>query len=238
MYKRQAYLIPDKIATINRYSYIPYIFTEKEIRSIFIACDNFPVSNITPYRHIVLALIIRMLYGCGFRISEVLNLKIDDIDLKNGVIHVREAKFGKERIIPMSNTLTTMCKQYSNTVHVTKFKDDFYFPSPYGGPYKADTIYKLYRDLLWSAGIPHSGKGPRLHDLRHTFAVHCLKRWVLNGEDLSNLLPYLTTYMGHSDLRGTEHYLKLTSDLYPSIISGVEYYNASIIPEVEIYEAN
>ena len=57
--------------------------------------------------------------------------------------------------------------------------------------------------ILWKAGISHSGKGPGLHDFRHTFAVHCLKKWVLNKDDLTNLLPYLSAYLGHEDLRGT-----------------------------------
>ncbi|QGU00314.1 Integrase/recombinase, RitB [Candidatus Syntrophocurvum alkaliphilum] len=94
----------------------------------------------------------------------------------------------------------------------------------------------MFRKIIWQANISHSGKGPRLHDLRHTFAVHCLKKWVLAGENLTNLLPYLSVYLGHNDLRGTQHYLRLTSDLYPTITTSVEQHFSNTIPEVVFYE--
>jgi integrase/recombinase XerD len=91
---------------------------------------------------------------------------------------------------------------------------------------------------LWKAGISHSGKGPRLHDFRHTFAVHCLKKWVLDEEDITNLLPYLSAFLGHVDLRGTQHYLRLTADLYPKIIASVEQNFSTLIPEVSFSETD
>lgn len=234
----EAYIYPAAAVTITRYSYIPYIFTVSEIRNLFNACDNSPVSNASPNRNIILQLLIRMLYGCGLRISEALKLKLDDVDLENGTLLVREAKLGKDRLVPMAETLTEKCREYSNMVHKYGSSKDYLFPSPYGGHYKEGTVYKLFRDLLWKAGIPHSGKGPRLHDLRHTFSVHCLKRWVLNGEDLTNLLPYLSTYLGHVDLRGTQHYLRLTAELYPTITASIEEHYSTLIPEVFLHEAD
>jgi len=74
-------------------------------------------------------------------------------------------------------------------------------------------------------------KNIRFHDLRHNYAVKCLKRWVLAGEELTNLLPYLAAYMGHSDFRGTQYYLRLTADLYPDIISRIEADFGYVIPE-------
>lgn len=234
----EAYIHPGAAVTITRYSYIPYIFTEEEMRNIFVSCDNFPVSDVSPNRNRVLQLLIRMLYGCGLRISEALSLKLDDVDLENGILFVREAKLGKERLVPMAETLTKQCRQYSNEVHKYETTNSYFFPSPYGGHYKDGTVYKLFRDLLWKAGISHSGKGPRLHDLRHSFSVHCLKKWVLKGEDLTNLLPYLSTYLGHVDLRGTHHYLRLTADLYPMITASIEKHFSTLIPEVDFNETD
>ena len=99
-------------------------------------------------------------------------------------------------------------------------------------------MYHLFRGILWKVGISHSGKGPRLQDIRHSYSVHCLKKWVLNGEDLTSLLPYLSAYLGHVDLRGTQHYLRLTADLYPEIIASVEQNFSFLIPEVSCHEAD
>ena len=77
----------------------------------------------------------------------------------------------------------------------------------------------MFRDLLRNAGISHGGrgKGPRVHDLRHTFCVHCLQRWISQGKDLTTALPLLTTYMGHNDFSATEQYLRMTAEVYPEV---------------------
>lgn len=234
----EAYVFPAAAVTIDRYSYVPYIFSEKELKTIFTICDSYPVSDVSPNRHLILSLLFRMLYGCGLRISEALNLKLDEVDLKQGTLFIRDAKFGKERIVPMAESLTESCRQYAGKVHNYESYNPFFFPSPYGGRYKENTIYHLFREILWKARISHSGKGPRLHDIRHSFSVHCLKKWVLNEEDLLSLLPYLSVYLGHVDLRGTQHYLRLTADLYPKIIASVEQNFSSLIPEVPSHEAD
>lgn len=228
----EAFIYPAAAVSISRYSYIPYIFSQEEMRKIFIACDNFPVSSVSPNRNLVLQILIRMLYGCGLRISEALSLKIDDVDLECRTLFIREAKLGKERLVPMAETLAKQCHQYLNEIQMYETSNVYFFPSPFGGHYNESTIYKLFRELLWDAGISHSGKGPRLHDLRHTFSVHCLKKWVLKGEDLTNLLPYLSVYLGHTDLRGTQHYLRLTADLYPTITASIDNHFSNVIPEV------
>lgn len=234
----EAYIFPATTNSVERYSYVPYIFSEIELKRIFNICDNYPVSNVSPYRHIVLPFLFRILYGCGLRISEALRLKLKDIDLDQGTLYIRNTKFGKERKVPMVDSLTTRCRLYIKNNFPLGSSDRFLFPSPFGGPYKDSTIYKLFRDIIWKAGISHSGKGPRIHDIRHSFAVHCLKKWVLNEEDITNLLPYLSAYLGHVDLRGTQRYLRLTADLYPKIIETIEEGFSNLIPEVSFDETD
>jgi len=234
----EAYIFPATAITMDRYSYLPYIFSQEELKSIFALCDSYPVSNVSPNRHLILPLLFRMLYGCGLRISEALNLKFTDVDLKLGTLFIRDAKFGKERIIPMAESLTDRCRLYAANVHKYASSNPFFFPSPFGGCYEESTIYKLFRTMLWKAGITHCGKGPRLHDIRHSFSVYCLKKWVLNKADLTNLLPYLSVYLGHVDLRGTQHYLRLTADLYPEILTSVEQNFSYLIPEVHFHETD
>lgn len=234
----EAFIYPAAAVTIDRYSYTPYIFSEDEMKAIFHVCDQYPVSEFSPNRHIVLPLLFRILYGCGLRISEALNLNCDDVDLEQGTLFISNAKFGKERIVPMSAGLIERCRVYKEDFNYRRASNNFFFPSPFGGHYCESTLYQLFRKILWKAGISHTGKGPRLHDIRHTFSVHCLKKWVLNGQDLSNLLPYLSAYLGHVDLRGTQHYLRLTADLYPDIISKVERSFSDLIPEVTFDETD
>ena len=183
-------------------------------------------------------MIIRMLYCCGLRVSEATNLTVEDVNLAEGTIYIKGTKFGKERLIPMSDNLTKRCNDYSWQVLDRKANDAYFFPSPYGGHYDSNTVYQHFRKIIWEAGISHTGKGPRLHDFRHTFSVHCLKKWVINDKDLTNCLPYLSAYLGHEDMRGTQHYLRLTADLYPNIIEKVEESCSWMIPEVTSNETD
>lgn len=235
-----AYVYPKSMVTVDRYTYIPYIFSSDEIKRIFEVCDHYPAKDCTPNRHLVLPLLLRMLYGCGLRISEAMNLTRQDVDLNKGSLYIHNTKFNKERIIPMADSLTERCREYCKTVNIGKMGNPFFFPSPFGGHYSEGTIYSLFRGVLRQAQISHlgRGKGPRIHDLRHVFAVNCLKKWVLDGRDLNNCLPYLSIYLGHEDMRGSQRYLRLTADLYPDITSKIEKYCSYIIPEVELHEAD
>lgn len=235
-----AYVIPKAMVTIDRYAYIPYIFSGDEMKAIFEVCDQYPPHEVTPNRHLMLPLLLRILYGCGLRISEALHLTIQDVDLNKGTLFIRHTKFNKERLLPMSSSLIERCREYGKTAHIGKMGNLYFFPSPYGGRYSESTAYMLFRDVLRRAGISHlgRGKGPRIHDVRHTFSVNCLKKWVISGKDLNNALPYLSAYLGHEDLRGSQRYLRLTADLYPDLTSKIETTCAYVIPEVEGFETD
>lgn len=235
-----AYVYPQAMITVERYAYVPYIFSSDEIKRIFDECDRFLPNNCTPNRHLILPLLMRILYGCGLRISEALNLTIQDVDLNKGTLHIRHTKFNKERILPMADSLKKRCLNYYTTAQIGLMGNHFFFPSPFGGNYSESTIYNLFRTVLRQAGISHlgRGKGPRLHDFRHAFAINCLRKWVLEGKNLNSCLPYLSAYLGHEDLRGSQRYLRLTADLYPDITRKVAESCAYTIPEVELYEAD
>jgi integrase len=95
-------------------------------------------------------------------------------------------------------------------------------------------VYKGYRELLWKARISFlgKGKGPRLHDLRHTFCVHTLVKQVRDEIDLYVALPILSTYVGHSSVEATQRYVRLTAEAYPELIEKVSQTCAYVIPEV------
>ncbi len=209
----------------------PYIYTEKELRDIFIQIDAWEqVPQSHSNRRVVDPLLFRMLYGCGLRIAEALRLMVGDVDLGEGILRIRQSKNNKDRLVPMSGSLVERCREYSRKMHRSSPLDSYYFPGFHGGCYNQSTIYLRFRQYLWKAGISHSGSGPRVHDLRHAYCVHRLKKWVLDGQELTNLLPYLAVYLGHADFRGTEYYLRLTADLYPEIVSRMEFAFGYIIP--------
>jgi integrase len=209
----------------------PYIYTKKELKDIFTEIDTWERAiQSNSNRKIVDPLLFRMLYGCGLRTTEALKLTVGDVDLDEGVLRILQSKNNKDRLVPMSGSLVDRCRAYSRTMHKLSPLDSYYFPGFHGGCYNQSTIYVRFRQYLWKAGISHSGNGPRVHDFRHAYCVHRLKEWVLDGQELTNFLPYLAAYLGHADFRGTEYYLRLTADLYPEIVSKMEIASGYIIP--------
>ena len=87
------------------------------------------------------------------------------------------------------------------------------------------------RRYLADADIPHFPGGPHIHSLRHGFAVQNLRRWAADGTDLAVMLPYLSAYMGHADLRGTQYYLQLTADAYPEVAAMAQARFGYVIPD-------
>lgn len=231
-----AYMIPREKMPHNKESFTPYIFTDEQIERIFKAADT--VSGTTSNRHqgIVAPVFFRMLYSTGMRISEISNLCFCDIDTDTNVIRIRHAKFNKQRLIPMSQSLAKICHDYiKKMTPVAADMDAPFFPNGRNTFYEETAIYNLFRKILWKAGISHGGKnaGPRLHDFRHTFAVHCLRNWSVQNADLSTALPYLSAYMGHTGLRQTQKYLRLTADTYPDLVERLSEKFGHIIPTVE-----
>jgi len=229
----KAYVLPKN--NLPRSSqYIPYIFSDEELSKIFYQTDNCHQHNEVPIRHLLMPVLFRMLYSCGLRVSEARKLKLIDVDLKQGVLTIYEAKNGKDRLVPMSVEMTTLCNNYVDKAHLFSLDTDYFFPSFDGQPIKLQNVYKNFRKFLWQAEISHGGrgKGPRVHDFRHTFAVHCLRKWVLEGKDLNAYLPVLKTYMGHYSFSDTAYYLRLTADIYPHITTKVSEKFGNIIPVI------
>ena len=227
----------DEIGKLHR-TFIPYIFTHEEIRRFFAAADAMKLArhSIAPRRHLVMPVLFRMLYCCGLRVSEATQLRGKDVDLAEGVITICNAKFGKTRYVPMSAELMAVCAKYNETRLVAKQGEDWFFAAPDGRHYGDKAIYCVFRDLLYEAGISHGGRGygPRLHDLRHTFAVHCLQNWIAKGAELSTALPRLTAYLGHNNFESTEQYLRMTAEVYPEISALMQEQYGYVIPTMEV----
>ena len=204
--------------------YVPYIFTNAELAALFNAADSIPLNHVYPGRKVTLPLIFRMIYACGLRESEAVNLTVERVDIKDGILTILDAKFDKDRLVSIHPVLLEKLIEYSKTPYFPQNPKSPFFVSAKGTAYSPKSIYDAFRIFLLTAGISHGGrgKGPRVHDLRHTFAVHCLRNWVRNGEDLSVAMPYLSAYLGHTGLQNSQIYLHLTAEMFPDIVESVE----------------
>lgn len=219
--------------TLPRCKFIPVILTDDEMRRLFSAIDHYPPARLS-FRNDVDPVLFRFLYGTGARISEVLAVTLDDVDVESGTVTIRAAKNMKDRRLPMAGSLTGRVLRLMEGFHRHSDGKTPLFPGCHNGiigQMDKSTAYNHFRDYLLMADIPHTSAGPRVHSLRHGFAVKCLKNWVLSDNDLTVLLPYLSAYMGHADFRATQYYLRLTSDLYPEIVRRVEAEFGYVIPE-------
>jgi integrase/recombinase XerD len=223
--------VPDATVTARKSIYVPRMLTEEELRKFFRAVDTLEPTARSPLRHLIMPEVFRLLYGCGFRVREVLNLRIRDVDLNQGIITVRQGKFRKDRLVPPALSLVNRLRKYAGYFD-SRPPDAVFFPGPNGRPFALRTVYTLFREMLLQCGIPHAGrgKGPRIHDYRHLFAVHTLHRWYRDGENLEAKLPLLATYLGHQHLSGTQHYLHLTAEIFPEITARVEAAFGEVIP--------
>ncbi|HHK9608379.1 tyrosine-type recombinase/integrase [Enterobacter hormaechei] len=223
-----------QIKTSRKSLHVPYIFTAREIDLILNYVSSLEPTNASPVMHLSLPTIIKILYGSGLRISEALALQVRDVDLDRGVLHIRRGKNDRERLVPLSTSLAEICRAYA--AQALKGVNDFapFFFNRRREPYSAGFFGKHFRQILWEVGIPYRGKdrGPRLHDLRHTFVCHRLNKWADENADLNAMLPVLSAYLGHSNLNSTYYYLKLTAEVYPNITSALEAKVGHIFPEI------
>lgn len=196
--------------------FVPHIFTKYELERLFSAADATEATPASPLRHLVMPVLFRLIYTCGLRASEALHLKVSDVDLEQGMMTVYAAKGDKDRMVGISDSMLEYLRKFRSNPLVAGFDSEYFFPAPDGGFYDTSTIYAYFRNYLFKAGIPHRGrgKGPRVHDLRHSFAVHVLNKWSSKGKDMYTCLPILRVYLGHSRITATEKYLRLIPDAY------------------------
>jgi integrase/recombinase XerD len=193
-----AYVPESTLAVRKPGAFVPRMLRDQELGKFFRALDALEPTARSPLRHLMMPELFRLLYGCGFRVGEVLKLRVRDVDLQQGVITVRQAKFCKDRLVPPALSLMNRLRKFAEHFG-NRPPDAFFFPGASRGSMVLRTVYTVFRKLLMQCGIAHAGRGrgPRIHDFRHLFAVHTLRRWYRAGEDLDAKLPLLATYLGH-----------------------------------------
>ena len=224
--------IPPKGLAGKISKYDAHIYTEEELSRFFSAVDKSQsVPSECPYRGAVMPVFFRILYTSGMRVSELRLVRIADMNLDKGHITVRSAKNHKDRIVPIHPDLVGRCTNLKESIHIDSPEDEYFFMIRPGQSMPLVNVYRNFRRYLDNAGIPHTGRGPRVHDFRHTYCVNLLRKWVEEGKDLMAYMPYMKTVLGHEGFEETAYYLKLTSDVYPSISENLKSAFPALIEE-------
>jgi integrase len=191
----------------------PFIFSDADIIALM---EEVPRLIPTPLRAATFQTMIGLLAATGMRVGEVIALTRSDIDWDEGVITVRNSKFNKSRELPLDPTTVEALVEYAHLRDklVTRPASPTFFLSGKGTPVLYVAFSDKFRELIRSSGVgAASPRQPRIHDLRHSFAVNTLVRWHREGQDVGPLLPRLSTYLGHLTPGHTYWYLSAVPEL-------------------------
>jgi integrase len=193
----------------------PYVYSDAEIGALLTAALALPPMDGLrrwTYHHLF-----GLVAVTGMRLSEATGLQRDDVDLKSGVLTVQQSKFGKSRLLPLHPTICAALCSYAErrNRHLGSRCGPHFFVAERGGGLVKKCIYRVFWRLSREIGLrrPGDNRGPRVHDLRHTFAMRTLLGWYREGADVEKKLPALSTYLGHTCVRDTYWYLSACPDL-------------------------
>jgi integrase len=193
--------------------FVPYIYSHDDLRRLLQTLDSSQCGQ-ARLEPITARTIILLLYGTGMRVGEATRLNRVDVDLEHSLLTIRHTKFHKSRLVPFGPKLGQVLTQYAARAPLAT--EAPFFTMRTGTRVVPDTLEGHFRSFCTRAGVRRNDDSryhPRLHDLRHTFAVHRLTAWYREGADVQQLLPQLSVYMGHGSLRGTQVYLSMTAEL-------------------------
>lgn len=196
----------------------PHIYTLSEIQSLLTAASRLsPPNSLRPHTYQTL---LGVLYSTGIRIGEALALNLEHVQCTERRLYIAQGKFRKARWVPLSDSA---CQALEHYLHKRlrlepRSPDSALFINQRFQHLHQCTVNQTFHTLLRQCGLGDSNHiGPRMHDLRHTFAVHRLLAWYRDGQDVNARLPWLSTYMGHVDVQSTQVYLQATAELIEQV---------------------
>lgn len=227
-----------------RDDYVPYIFSDAELEHIFESADNIVQKDhkADPYLVIEFPVILRLLYSCGLRIGETLQIRLSDIDLENGILRLLKTKGDKQRLVPISEGMTEIITKYCMAMGLNHKKDGWLFPSSRSNePISHEAVKQRFKTILRDNGIHLENRkkherGPCLHCMRHVFAFKSFAKAEKEGRHLDDAIPFLSVYLGHEGINETAKYLKFSSELFPESIATFGDFMNDLLPEVD-YDA-
>ena len=207
--------LPDRLAPRPRAIRRPYIYTEQEILRLMEAARN--LCSPQGLRCHTYYCLLGLLAVTGLRSGEAVRLHNEDVDLPQGLLTIRDSKFGKSRLVPVHPTTVKALSAYAKRrdAFLGKAGTRTFFISERRGPLSNTGLHNTFVALRCKIGLEKkpARQSPCMHDLRHRFAVHTLLNWYRKGEDVERLLPVLSTFLGHSLIQYTYWYLSSTPEL-------------------------
>ena len=211
--------VPEPLRVIpSKGAHQPYIYSSSEIQALLAAASKLSPKN--SLRSHTYRTLLGVLYSTGIRIGEVLALNLEHFHSAQQRLYIAEGKFRKARWVPLSASTCRALEHYVRTRLQMRPRspDSPLFLNQRSRRLHHCTVNQSFRHLLRQCGIHHSKHtGPRIHDLRHSFAVHRLLAWYRDGDDVNARLPWLATYMGHVDVSSTEVYLQPIAELIEQV---------------------
>ena len=193
----------------------PYVYSDAEINALLAAALALPPAN--GLRRWTYHYLFGLIAVTGMRLSEAIGLQRSDVNLDEGVLTVRQSKFGKSRLVPLHRTTREALLSYAERrdAHLGSRCGPHFFVAERGGRLLHQYVHRVFWRLSREIGLRRPGDhtGPRVHDFRHRFAIRTLLDWYREGIDVEQQLPVLSTYLGHACVRDTYWYLSACPEL-------------------------
>jgi integrase len=221
-------------------AYVPYVFSEEEWNLMITKADNLPYSEKHAHSAVQFCLLMRVLFGCGLRLGEALSLQIKDIDFAKGTLFIRHAKNDKQRFVPMDWSLVNLISDYMKAAKSSCEKDAYLFTNPatnarfsFGWARKRMAYIMKAAGIVFVKNTPNE-RGPCLHCLRHTFVLRSFGQLSESIPSFEDIAPFVSVYLGHSDVMETDKYLQGSYELYSADQQKINTFVKanSIFPEV------
>jgi integrase/recombinase XerD len=201
---------------------VPYIYTPDEIARILEAAGQLRRQRPNPLRRELYVTMFGLIAATGLRISEAIELRVDDV-WPDGVLHIRETKFRKSRLVPLHPTVIDALVRYLESRRRIAADSDYLFPSVQHRALCPGTVNYTFGCLLRRANIaPSRKRQPRIHDLRHTFATRVLEQCGADRGEIARHFVALSTYLGHVNIQNTYWYLQATPEMMTDIATAAE----------------
>jgi integrase/recombinase XerD len=215
---------PPGLCSVPRRRPAPFIYTPDQLAQMVATTQRLK----PPLRAATYRALFGLLAATGMRVGEAMALARGDVDLVEGVITVRHAKFDRMRLVPLHASVCAALRAYAATRDRLCPKPcvDRFFVSVTGRALRRGEAERVFREITALIGLRSEATHPRVHDMRHSFAVHTLVDGHRNGRDVSGLLPVLSTYLGHVEPANTYWYLSAVPELMQLVAARLEQHEA------------
>ena len=221
----------------ERGSYIPHAFTEDELKNFFYACDNIPNRRRTQEqrsRRITIPVFFRLLYSSGIRTNEARLLRVEDVDINQGILDIRYSKGHAQHYVVLHNSMLNIMKEYDAVIRKQYPTRTYFFPARGDAFHTRKWVQTNFRQM-WDK---YNNTYATAYELRHHYATENINRWTDEGFGFDAKLLYLSKSMGHSILESTRYYYSLVPSLADILKDRTGGTFDNIVPEVSDEESN